>query len=386
MNAEPSRVLLIDDERRMLFGLETTMKRAGYDVHSASNGAEGLDLAQELAPDIIVCDVMMPPPDGFELRDLLAEDPETADIPFIFLTARTDPTDRLEGLRAGADDYVTKPFERQELLARVEAVLRRHAIGREVGRAELQDEIVAMQQAISMNVSHELKTPLANILLSLEAALDHHYADDLDQQRKFLEIARGNAFRLRHLIRDLVFLTQLDRDEVLAVRQKVVLTYDFRHQIEECAKRYENRDLDIQVDVAPDMQVAAYRDGFAQATYHLVDNACKFSPDGGRIRVQLEPTGHGGCFLTVEDEGPGIPPDLREKVFERYYQISTGDDRLYGGLGVGLTISRAFARAHGGDVKILNTDDGCSVQMSIPPALPVFPSDAEGFRSKVPGG
>jgi len=381
MNAGRSRVLLIDDEERMLFGLEMTMRRAGYDVHSASNGTQGLQLVHEVAPDIIVCDVMMPPPDGFELRDMLAENPDTADIPFIFLTARTDHSDRLEGLRTGADDYVTKPFERQELLARIEAVLRRHAIGREIGRAELQEEMLAMRQAISMNISHELKTPLANILLSLEGAMDDHYEGDLEQQRKFLRIARGNAFRLRHLIRDLVFLTELDRSKVVAIRQKVYLTYDFQDQVEECTRRYEDRNLDVRVEVAPNVEVAAWRDGFAQATYHLVDNAFKFSPEGGRVQVRLEANGHGGCFLTVEDQGIGIPPDLREKVFERYYQISKGDDRLYEGLGVGLTIARAFARAHGGDVRILESEEGCSVQMSIPPGMPLFGHDARRVSS-----
>lgn len=123
MNAELTTVLLIDDEEHILFGLELVMKRAGYDVLCATRGADGLRLARDEDPDLIICDVMMPPPDGFELRELLAQDPRTATIPFMYLTARTDRTDKLKGLELGADDYVTKPFERQELLARVEAVL-----------------------------------------------------------------------------------------------------------------------------------------------------------------------------------------------------------------------------------------------------------------------
>jgi len=372
MKTNPTKILLIDDEERMLFGLETTMRRAGYDVLAATSGTAGLRLAREESPDVIVCDVMMAPPDGFELRELLAQDPRTGTIPFIYLTARADQTDRLEGLKAGADDYVTKPFERQELLARVEAVLRREAIGREKGRGELEDKMEGLRKAVSRNISHELKTPLANILLSLEVALDHHYKDDYDQQRQFIEMAKGNAFRLQHLIRDLVFLVQMDQGEVMSIRKKVSLQYDFREPIAECLRRHEGRQLDVNVQMDPEVQIHAFPDGFSQATYHLVDNACKFSPEGGRIGVDLAANGTGGCVLTISDEGPGIPVELREKVFERYYQISNGDDRLYGGLGVGLTIARTFARAHGGDVVILDTNEGCSVQMMIPPGAALF--------------
>lgn len=129
-------VLLIDDERNLLLGLAAIMQRAGYLTYTADGGLEGLRLAQEKRPDLIVCDVMMPPPNGLELRKRLARIPETASIPFIFLTARLAQGDRLAGLEAGADDYITKPFNREELLARIAAVLRRQEIGRQLGRSE----------------------------------------------------------------------------------------------------------------------------------------------------------------------------------------------------------------------------------------------------------
>jgi two-component system, OmpR family, alkaline phosphatase synthesis response regulator PhoP len=127
------KVLLIDDEANLLVGLKAVMTRAGYEVVTAGSGADGLRLAQEAHPDIIISDVMMPPPNGFELRRQLALNPKTATIPFIFLTARTAQVDKLHGLEAGADDYITKPFDRQELLIKVNNVLRRQEIGRRKG-------------------------------------------------------------------------------------------------------------------------------------------------------------------------------------------------------------------------------------------------------------
>jgi DNA-binding response OmpR family regulator len=118
-------ILLIDDEENLLFALKAVMQRAGYEVVTAMNGTQGINAIQAYQPALIISDVMMPPPNGFDLRRQLSKDPRTASIPFIFLTARGAQGDKNFGLAAGADDYITKPFDREELLARVQAVLRR---------------------------------------------------------------------------------------------------------------------------------------------------------------------------------------------------------------------------------------------------------------------
>jgi DNA-binding response OmpR family regulator len=127
MTTDPATVLLVDDEPSLLVLLNITLRRAGFRVLSAATGAEGERLAGEHLPDVIVSDVMMPPPDGLELRRRLAANPATAEIPFIFLTARSNMADVLSNLEGGVDAYITKPFERDELVARVRAVLRRPA-------------------------------------------------------------------------------------------------------------------------------------------------------------------------------------------------------------------------------------------------------------------
>lgn len=143
-------VLLIDDEPHLLLGLSAVMKRAGFLVTTASNGSKGLEEIQKGGIDIIVCDVMMPPPNGMQLKALLAEMPETASTPFIFLTARTNMGDKIAGLNLGADDYITKPFKVEELVARVKSVWRRHQIGRQQGLAEAGETIDQLQRFLRM--------------------------------------------------------------------------------------------------------------------------------------------------------------------------------------------------------------------------------------------
>ncbi|MEI7988959.1 MAG: response regulator, partial [Chloroflexota bacterium] len=120
-----SVILVIDDELALLTVLSNALKRAGYDVYNAANGQRGIEQAQKHRPDLIICDIMMPSPNGFKVREILSEDPITANIPFIFLSARTAKGDIVFALKSGGDDYITKPFDRGELIARVEAVLRR---------------------------------------------------------------------------------------------------------------------------------------------------------------------------------------------------------------------------------------------------------------------
>lgn len=377
MENETSTILLIDDEQRLLLGLSAVMKRAGFNVLTANNGKNGLRLAREQQPDLIVCDVMMPPPNGFELRKELAQDSATAEIPFIFLTARVSDADKLFGLNMEIDDYITKPFNRQELVARVKAVLRRVDIGRKQGQADLESELTKLRQQIMQNVNHEFRTPLAKIMASLELALDDKFAEDPEQEKNFIRLALNSTHRLNNLIRDLIFLTEVDRGLSDPPRLPVDIEFDFRQPVNRCVDYWKHKEQRVNIFTDADVEICAPRNEFAQVVVHLVDNACKFSPFGSKIDVSLVGQGRGGCILSVADHGPGIKPGQRDKVFDRYFQVSQGLTRQYEGLGVGLTIARAFARSLGGDVKILDSESGCWVVMDIPP-LPADEPQTDG--------
>lgn len=357
-------ILLIDDEDAMLLALSTIVKKAGYNVLKANNGIDALRLAEEHLPNLIICDVTMPFPNGFELRELLSDNPSTRTIPFIFLTSKGSDADKLKGLELGADDYITKPFKRQELLARIKALLRRVSWEHEKEKSAAEGEIKRFSTEILRNVSHELRTPLSVILQALELEL-------MSRQSEFIQTIFENAHHLKRVINDLITLTQLDQGMVSQFRQPIDLELDF-HALTEKYQLYEKK-VEFKVLVDSDVKIYAPRNEFQQAVEHLIDNAVKFSPEDGIIMISLAANGVGGCHLTITNRGVTIPPELREKVFERFYQVSQGLTREYTGLGVGLTIARAFARSLGGDVliidnePILGTDSGCSVRMTIPP-------------------
>ena len=372
MEAQPT-ILIIDDEPALLLGLSATIKRHGYNVMTASNGNEALEKARAAPPDLILSDVMMPPPNGFELRRLMSKEPTLASIPFIFVTARSSSEDRVNAIREGADDYIVKPFSAEELLVKIDAMFRRvekeQARGREQMKVTAQQDMDNLRQEILQNFSHELRTPLANIMMPLQLAAQNRF-DDPEERSKFINIALSHADRLESLVTDLTLLNNIDHQNLNPIRQSVDVNMHILTPVRKRLAHYEFKELQFLSDIQGDGTIAAPRREFTHAVVHLLDNAFKFSPDKGRIGLLMRPGSNGGVKITVRDEGPGIPPELREKVFERFYQVSQGFDREHEGLGVGLTIARAIFQYLKGDVEIVDSPSGVQITAHLPDLTP----------------
>ncbi|HKI55076.1 MAG TPA: response regulator, partial [Anaerolineales bacterium] len=342
---DASTILIIDDEPALRLGLAAKIKRQGYNVLTAADGAEGLQKAGEALPDLILSDVMMPPPNGFELRQLMSMDEKLSSIPFIFLTARNSVNDRVSGIRDGADDYITKPFETEELFARIEAVLRRVKTAHTLGREEMQEiarlDMEKLKREVLQNFHHEMRTPLTNIIMPLELVINKKF-DDLEEQTKFIHMALSNVDRLESLVTDFIMMTNIDHGDLNNIRQPISIDNHILYPVNKKLERYKSKNIQFIPHFSLLSEITAPRREFIHAVMHLVDNAMKFGVDGGTVELMIESAEDGSATITVQDDGPGIPRALREKIFERYYQIDQGDSRNYEGLGVGLSIARAI--------------------------------------------
>jgi signal transduction histidine kinase len=372
MNNSPS-ILVIDDEPALRVGLAALIKRQGYHVITASDGYDGLKKAKDAVPALILSDVMMPPPNGFEVRRLMSQDPQLASIPFIFLTARTDTIDRVNGIRGGADDYITKPYVPDELLARIEAVLRRVEMEQARGREQMAEiaerNMQKLKHEILQNFQHELRTPLTSIIMPLEFVINRKF-ETPEEQIRFIRIALSSVERLESLVNDFILLTSLDQGRLNPIRQLIDIENHILQPVRKRLERYSSKNLDFLQDITVQSAITAPRFEFTRALVHLVDNALKFSHQNGQIKLMVESSVDGGAAITVQDDGPGIPVELREKVFERYYQVSDGDTRTHDGLGVGLAIARGVFESLGGTVSILDSSQGCRVQAILPDRKP----------------
>lgn len=366
-------ILVIDDEPAIRLGVAVAIRRHGLQVIEAVDGNEGLRKAREHLPDLIISDVMMPPPDGFELKRLLNADPSTSSIPFIFLTARSGKDDRLAGIRDGADDYIAKPFGMEELIARLDALLRRVETERRRGREQMAEiarqDMEKLKNEILQNFHHELRTPLMNIIAPLELAINNKFSDP-ELQSYFLRTALSNVDKLESLVSDIIILSNVDLVNLNPFRQSIDLDIHIIEPVYKRLERYASKGLNFTHQIIGEGEVKAARREFTQSVLHLVDNAFKFSSQNGRVNLDIQPGRNGGVKIAVSDDGPGVPVELREKVFEKFYQISQGDSRQHDGLGVGLTIARATFRHLGGDVKIADSPDGCLVLADLPDVRP----------------
>jgi len=370
---DKNTILVVDDEPTIRLGLAATLGRNGYTVILAVNGDDGYLKAKRMHPDLIISDVMMPAMTGFEMKDLIGEDPQLAHVPFIFLTARTADEDRVAGIRNGADDYVTKPFVTEELIARIEAVLRRvrreQERGREQAQQSAQEEMEKLRKEVLQNFSHELRTPMSNIMMSLDVVVNKKFTT-AEEQSEFVRMAHSSADRLESLIADIVLLSDIDQNRLNTMRQTIDSEHHILAPIKRRLARYAAKNLNFFHDVSSIGSIKAPRREFTQALVHLLDNAFRFSADGGTVGLVVRPGEDGGVTIKVMDEGPGIPIDLHEKVFERFYQTSQGDGRQFEGLGVGLTIARAVFSSLGGEVTIMESKKGCYVQAQLPDLRP----------------
>lgn len=194
--SNPIKLLVIDDDKALLLGLAETLRREGwYQVITANNGNLGIQLAEKNLPHLIICDLMMPPPDGMAVLKALSQNPVTASIPFIFLTARTNQQEKLNGMDLGADDYITKPFSKDELLTRVRTLLRRMNITQSMERRNSEEEITLLRAEIQeimqrFSTNHnELAEAMAQMLSLRDSTTEDH-------ARRVMELSSSLAHEL----------------------------------------------------------------------------------------------------------------------------------------------------------------------------------------------
>jgi len=255
------------------------------------------------------------------------------------------------------------------LTARVDAVLRRVHGAQKLGHDEAMrgegHDIEKLRRELMQNFHHEIRTPLSNVMMFLEIAANHKF-ETPEEQREFIRIARSSGDRLEAVISDIILLTDLDQGELNYIRQTVNPDVHILQPIKRRLPRYEYKALNFVPIFSITNEIKAPRHELTQAILHLVDNALKFSPEHGTVILKIKSTANGGAVITIEDQGPGIPMAYREKVFDRYFQVSQGATRDYQGLGLGLTIARAVFHSLGGEVTILDSAAGCSIQAVLP--------------------
>ena len=346
--ATRGHILLADDNADMREYVRRLLE-GPYTVEAVENGTRALEAARSRPPDLVLSDVMMPGLDGFGLLRELKGDPRTAAVPVILLSARAGEEAKVEGLEAGADDYLVKPFSARELMARVEGTVKAARARQQTAALaeELRHRADFEQQLIGI-VSHDLRTPVNSILLGVTGLVRGEELSE--RQTKSVVRIQSSAERIHRMIRDLLDFTQARLAEGLHIERRPT---DLHELIQEVLEEVEATHADREIRLSRDGDGRGQwdPDRISQVVQNLVTNALKYSPGGTPVRIETHAR-NDGVTLSVHNEGAPIPPDRLGRIFQPLQRASGEVDKTGRSIGLGLYIVKQVVEAHGGSVSV----------------------------------
>lgn len=368
------RILAVDDQPANLRLLQATLRSAGYDVVAVPSGEEALAVFPQVQPALVLLDVLMPGMDGFAVCDRLRAFAEGRLVPIIFLTALNDLGTQQRALESGADDLLVKPIQTTELLMRVRSLLWVSRLRTEMDRGyqlirEQRNELLRVQRQkddLTRLVVHDLKNPLSSILINADYLEATQGPDGQDAIRDIHEAAR----RMHRLVQNLLDISSADDGALVPRLAPVEVTALLEQVSASMRRRLRERRQRLVLDAAPGMAPAVVDPELLRRILeNLLDNCVKYAREGSVVRLQAVRSGAEGLELRVYDEGPGIPAEMRERIFDRHVRLEPA--RSERGHGFGLAFCRLAAEAHGGRVWVEdNPPSGSAFCVWLPPAAP----------------
>ena len=340
------QVLIADDNADMRYYIVRLLSDQ-YRVEAVADGLQALTACRKSSPDLVLSDVMMPRLDGFGLLRALRADARTRDIPVIMLSARAGEESRIEGMAAGADDYLVKPFSARELVARVAAHLQMVRIRRESAGAlreadRRKDEFLA-------TLAHELLNPLAPIRNSLHIL--RLAKEDTSCHEHVVEMMERQVNHMVRLVNDLMEVSRITRGKIELRKEIIELAAIVRAAVETAEPTIESAAHQLAISLPPQsMLLDADPVRLTQVFSNLLNNAAKYTEQGGQIWLTVRQEGD-QAVVSVRDNGTGIPTEMLPHIFDLFTQVDRTLGRSQGGLGIGLALVKSLVQMHGGSVE-----------------------------------
>jgi signal transduction histidine kinase len=365
------RILVIDDNADNRALARAALEDEGYEAILAASGEEGIRAFQSDRPDCVLLDIRMPGMDGLEVCTRIRALPGGADMPVIFLTALRDVDTFDRALRAGGDDFLTKPVRPTELAIRVQSALKLRQLSAELRThydlvRHQRDDLMRLQlqkERLTAFVVHDLKNPVNS--MDLHAQLLLRDPELSGRARDSVQAIRMEARSLLRLVLNLLDISKSEEGQLAPRRTAVDLDALVADLLE--AHQLEAKNADLRLERAIEARsVTADPDLVRRVIENLLDNAMRHAPAGTAVRI-TSARRNGSVELRVADRGAGIAPEMREKIFERYVRVDSGERVVTRtGRGLGLTFCRLCAEAHGGHIWVEDGGPGAVFCLSLP--------------------
>lgn len=361
MRHEKQNILVIEDESAIRDIIAEMLEEEDYQVTCAENGQEGLELAQAQFPDLIICDIMMPLMKGYDVLANLRSDTNTSIIPFIFLTAKADKMNLRIGMNLGADDYLTKPFTRSELIYAVKSRLERQAGVNQHYNQKLDE----LRKGISSSLPGELLSPVNGLVGLSEYLATKYNSISPDELLEIAQLINKTAWRFDRVVQNTLLYTKL------ALAENPLMLEDLQESCDYSlltvkdtalkAAQVADRAADLHFNLE-DIHVLISMKNLQKIVEELVDNACKFSSPGSPIHISTS-LNEGYFRLQVRDQGCGMK-SAKVADIGAYKKF---DDEFHNGSGLGLVIVQQLIELYWGEFKLESTPgQGSLAQVNLP--------------------
>ena len=367
INRSDYKILIVDDVASNVLLLKILLSNEKFQVCTANNGKACIEVSKTEKPDLILLDVMMPELNGFDTAVVLKQDPETKDIPIIFLTALNSPSDLVHGFQVGGNDFLTKPFNKEELLMRVMHQIQLVEAKRIIVRQndELRRTINNRDKMYSV-IAHDLRSPMASIRMVLNLAVNVVSRETVgDEIFELLDKANRESEETHDLLDNLLKWTKSQTGRLNVVYQDVELDDVVPGVVDIFRMIAEMKKIDLKyVPAQEKLVVHGDNDMIKTIIRNFISNAVKFTPEGKAIEVFYEREGD-FARISVRDHGVGIAADRVGSIFHKgETTYGTGGEE---GSGLGLQLCQDFARKNGGDAYVESVEgEGSTFSFTIP--------------------
>lgn len=370
-------ILVVDDQLVNIKILTAMLAKEGYRISQASRGPEALEKVEMEMPDLILLDVMMPEMDGFEVCRRIKDSEKTRSIPVLMVTALQELSHRQQAMEAGADDFLTKPVERLELIIRVKSLLRIKSYSDELllSNQRLQEknkqlsELEKAKEGLTYMIVHDLRGPLTSISMNLDLCLLK--SSPADPFRRYLENSRHYCDYLDDMIQGLLDVYRMEQGALKPNLKESSMEKLVTEAIEQYRVHTESKKIDILLENGFGSRPVTMDPALIKRVVaNLLDNAVRHTPEGETIMVSLDEGCGGQCIKTaIIDRGPGLDEESRQRVFDKFEQVKMKKKgQSAGSSGLGLTFCRLAVELHNGRIWVEDGRDhtGCSFVFELP--------------------
>lgn len=368
INQSEYRILIVDDVIANILLLKVLLTNEKFGILTASSGNEAIEVAQKEKPDLILLDVMMPDKSGFEVAKILKNDEVTAEIPIIFLTALDSPSDIVEGFHVGGNDFVSKPFSKDELIVRVKHQISLVAAKRIIMQQheQLKKTIEGRDKLYSV-IAHDLRSPMGSVKMVLNL-LSLNLTQEVIGEDMFelLKTANHTVEDLFSLLDNLLKWTKSQIGRLNVVYQDFNIIEVIEGAIEIFAMVAKNKNITIRLLPCDDTNVHGDIDMIKTICRNLLSNAIKFSDPDKQIIIKVKEE-ESMAIVCVCDNGEGIPKENQDKLMHVDTHFSTFGTNKEEGSGLGLLLCQDFATKNGGKIWFTSEEGkGSTFCFSIP--------------------